>query len=168
MHPVNKTVAKKLFQYKTPSTCGAEIRGASIMVDKGLTNFLCFRPKKRISRKRIASWWKCSRSGWPAGLPNFQRLQIASPVSATGQKNIKSIANALTSCSLLISKIEDQTNKCPNTYAPPSPKNIFPNGKFNTIKPNTAAISNVKKIVNCESPNWKAITESDIEIDTPT
>ena len=54
--------------------------------------------------------------------------------------------NGLTSFALLITIIADQTVKWPNAYAPPSPKNIFPRGKFKTINPNTEAIIKTKKI----------------------
>ena len=90
------------------------MKGASAKVVNGLTSFLLSLPKKRISRKRIASWWKWSRSGRSVGFPVFNRRQIANPVSATGQKNIKKIANGLISVVRLISRIADQTSKCPS------------------------------------------------------
>ena len=42
--------------------------------------------------------------------------------------------------------IADHTSRWPRAYAPPSPRNIFPKGKFNIIKPITAATTKTKKI----------------------
>ena len=80
------TVAAKLFHNKTPKICGTEIKGINTRVAIGFAISLLSRPKKRISRKRIVSWWKWRRSGPSVGVPNFHRRHIAKPVSATGQK----------------------------------------------------------------------------------
>ena len=165
---VANTVAPKLFQSITPRIWGAETRGARITVDKGLTTFLFCLPKKRISKKRIRSWWKCKRSGLSAGLPNFQRRHIAKPVSATGQKNIRNMANELISFAWLNSKIADHTSKWPKTYAPASPKKIFPKGKFNIKNPAKDAINKAKKMTNCKLFTLKAIIESDKAIEILT
>ena len=158
---VLQTDASKLFQNKTPKNCGAEIKGMRSRVATGFAIPLLSRPKNRISIKRIASWWKWSRSGRSAGLPNFHRRHIAKTVSATGQKKTSSIAKALTSVPLLIRMIADQTSKWPNAYAPPSPKNIFPIGKFNTINPRTTDINKTRKIETCALPAWDAMIDSE-------
>ena len=54
---------------------------------------------------------KVEAVGVISGVPNFQRRHMAKIVSATGQKNMRRIANELTSASLPISKIADQTSK---------------------------------------------------------
>ena len=110
---VHQTVAIILFQNKTPKICGTDINGINMIVAIGFAISLLSRPKKRISRKRIVNWWKCRRSGRPAGVPNFQRLHMAKTVSATGQKKIKRIANGLISEALFSSRMADHTRTWP-------------------------------------------------------
>ena len=56
-------------------------------------------------------------------------------VSTTGQKKINNMAHAVISGFLASKRMAIQDKQCPWKYAPPSPKNIFPHGKFNKNKP---------------------------------
>ena len=109
MKQVNKTVASRLFQYNIPNNCGAEIRGISTIVAI-VNNVSSASTKKTNFEKTHCHLMEVKPSGRSA-FPNFQRRQMAKPVSATGQKNIKSMANGLIASDWLTSKIEHQTSR---------------------------------------------------------
>ena len=98
-------------------------------------------------------------------------------VSTTGQKKINNIDQAVISGFLTIKRIAIQDRQWPWKYAPPSPKKIFPQGKFNKNSPkelrkktkqsNTIKVSEViqaitvrKKEVAKEIPNDKPFNPS--------
>ena len=82
------------------------------------------------------NWWKCSLSAIEAGFFLFSLLKIEKTVSTTGQKKISNIDQAVISGFLTSKRIATQHKQCPWKYAPPSPKKIFPQGKFNRNNPN--------------------------------
>ena len=98
---------------RSPQICGTTISGAMISVASGFAIARRLRPRRRISRKRITSWWKWSRSGLSAGLASRIRRHIASAVSAIGQKKINSMAKGLSPSTWFASVMPPQTRQCP-------------------------------------------------------
>jgi hypothetical protein len=86
-------------------------------------------------------------------------------VSDTGQKKISSIANGLIEMSSCIKYIAIHTRQCPSKYAPPSPKNIFPNGKFKTRKPAIIGVIERHRMLKLWWPAEKAINDNDTEME---
>ena len=123
-------VIAKSFQNNTPKTCGAEIKGLSIMVATGFE--ISHELDQRTEFQESAS--PIGESGGGQG----GRLDFRLPASLYSQssisnwpENIKSMANGLTSVAILIRIIADQTSNGLMHKHHRLPKN-FSTGKFNT------------------------------------
>ena len=77
-------------------------------------------------------------------------------VSTTGQKKINNMAQAVISVFLASKRIAIQDKQCPWKYAPPSPKNIFPQGKFSKNKPKVLK----KKIKQSNTTSASAVIQA--------
>ena len=66
---------------------------------------------------------------------------------------------------LTINRIAIHDRQCPWKYAPPSPKNIFPHGKFNKNKPKVLKKKIKQSNTTRASATIKAITIKKNEVD---
>jgi len=80
-------------------------------------------------------------------------------------KKISNIDQAVISGFLTSKRIATQDKQCPWKYAPPSPKNIFPQGKFNKKSPNELRKKTRQSNTTKASEVIQAITIKKKEVD---